>query len=221
MRKFMKEYSVFGKSGKENRRDLRKTAACAGLCLALCASLAACGTRAAQNEPAVKETQAKDETETTAPREEQLQTEAKDLSSDTSAESQNLIGMPNPFVDCADMDTAAALSGFSFTVPESIAGYERTLIQSIDGDLFQIFYENADGKELLLRKGTGSDDISGDYNKYETVRTDEIAGKEVTLRGNGETVSGAVWTDGDYSYSVYAEDGIAESAMTEIVSSMK
>ena len=40
----------------------------------------------------------------------------------------------------------------------------------------------------------------------------------LAMSGDGETVSLATWTDGDYSFSVYADNGLAQGDMAQLVS---
>jgi len=87
--------------------------------------------------------------------------------------------------------------------------------------LIEVIY--ADGKEndqICIRKGSGTKDVSGDYNSYPESEKVTIGNAEVTFKGSSGKVSLAVWTSGDNSYSVYAAQsgsGIAKAMMTEIV----
>ena len=73
------------------------------------------------------------------------------------------VGMPNPWIDCKSLQDAEDNTGFSITVPENIDGYTQTMIQTLDKEVIQAFYEKNDNSDetILIRKGIGSDDIIG------------------------------------------------------------
>ena len=55
-------------------------------------------------------------------------------------------------------------------------------------------YTGAD-RQAVYRKAAGNQDISGDYNVYDTVGETQAGGSAVTLKGNGGVYSLAVWSD--------------------------
>ena len=71
--------------------------------------------------------------------------------------------------------------------------------------------------EIRVRKGKGTDDISGDYNVYKNVSEKKIGENTVTLKGSGDGVNSAVWTDGTYSYSIYSENELTYKLVESIV----
>lgn len=127
----------------------------------------------------------------------------------------------NPFVDCQDLAAAAKQAGFSFSVPGSIQGYTKSLIQVVPGDMIQVFYDGKDGNSLLLRKAVGTDDVSGDYNVYAQTRTVTVDGVSVTMKGNDGTVSVATWVRDGHSFAVDADQGISVAQMTGIVTATR
>ena len=126
------------------------------------------------------------------------------------------IGVPNPFDEYASMEEAAAAAGFPMTVPESVQGYSERIIQAIQNDLLEVMYIEGDSR-LSVRKGVDAGDISGDYNKYSDVKQIAVGNRNVLLKGDGKKVFTAIWTDGDYSYAITADDGMTEAAMTELI----
>ena len=106
-------------------------------------------------------------------------------------------------------------------VPETIGEYSKTLIQNMDQEIIQVFYEkNGTDDSILIRKGTGSDDISGDYNKYTEIKETQIGDVQVTEKGNDGTVSLATWTTEDYSYSI-SVPGMSEDEIAVIIEQVK
>lgn len=128
---------------------------------------------------------------------------------------ENAVQIPNPFVDCDTLADAAALAGFDIIVPDSVDGYEERAITAMENDMIQVQYFHGDD-EICIRKATGEEECSGDYNAYSEEKTVTVGDREITLRGNNGKVMVAVWTEGGYSYSigVYAytqhNDGVAD-----------
>ena len=131
--------------------------------------------------------------------------------------------IPNPFVDCETKADAEKLAGFEMTVPEQIEGYEQKLFQAIDGELIQVFYASQEKEEdeILIRKGVGSDDISGNYEEFAEVRTAAAGDLEVTLKGNDGKVTVAVWTTGSYTFSIQVDAGASQDEMLNLVEAVQ
>lgn len=145
---------------------------------------------------------------------------------DTSKSYMDGTQIANPFVGCDDFTAAAEIAGFEISVPEAVDGYPNRTIQAIANDLIQVFYATgdmavSDTEFVLLRKGVGNKDISGDYNEYATVTKQDADGRTVTLKGDGDLIYLATWTDGAYSYSVSVSDGMAANAILALVNGLK
>ena len=110
--------------------------------------------------------------------------------------------IPNPYVDYETLEEACEAAGVSLRLPESIEGYERIDYQAIDGEMVNVIYTAADGSMLLIRKAKGNEDISGDYNEYENNSEQTINDIDVQVRGNGYTLSTAVWYDNGEAYAL-------------------
>lgn len=129
--------------------------------------------------------------------------------------------LPNPFVDCATMEDAAALAGFSMTAPDTVAGYPDKKIQAIQDSLIQVIYASGEDR-VLLRKGAGTDDISGDTNPYKETNTVAVGSRSVTMRGDNGKVSVAVWTEDGHAFAVDVDGaGLASEDITALVEAMK
>ena len=77
--------------------------------------------------------------------------------------------------------------------------------------MLELFYTDGNGGGVSVRQSPGSSDNSGDYNEYSEVETMDAGGVEVTIKGNGDGISLALWADGGYTYAVSA-DGFALTA---------
>ena len=129
-------------------------------------------------------------------------------------------GIPNPFVDYETMAQAADKCGFSLSLPQQLDVYSDRTIQVADNGMLQVIAD-CENDSVLVRKAPGSDDISGDYNEYAEVKTEQINGAEVTLKGSGGLVYTCVWTTGGYSYSISVDGGLPAETMAEIIGGIK
>ena len=88
--------------------------------------------------------------------------------------------------------------------------------------MIQISYQDADGVDsIVIRKGTGSDDISGDYNTYDETSTLDVDGITVTTKGSEGLINVATWTNGDFSFSITATAGLDSDGITELVQAIQ
>ena len=87
---------------------------------------------------------------------------------------------------------------------------ENTAYIAYWNEVAEIIY-TGNGQTAVYRKGIGSSDISGDYNIYDSEIETSVNDYDVTLKGNGNVYSLAIWTDGNYSYSLSLGDGKTES----------
>ena len=71
----------------------------------------------------------------------------------------------------------------------------------------------------MYRMAKGKDDISGDYNVYQDVKTVQAGAYSVTLRKN-EQGTGAIWTDSDYTYALYADKDVSEQDVLSMIASI-
>lgn len=89
---------------------------------------------------------------------------------------------------------------------------------TLDDKMLEVIYQSGEDEAARIRKAPGSEDISGDYNVYQQVSEVSVNGFKVTMSGDGNKVSLAVWTNNGYTYSVSVTNGISSSDMTALVS---
>ena len=129
---------------------------------------------------------------------------------------ENNVQIPNPFIDCASLAKASQVAGFEMRAPEAVGDYDRVSISAIDGELIDVLYESGDDT-VRVRKGAGTEDISGDYNSYAEAAVSKVDGMEVTMKGDSGKVYLAVWTSGEYTYSVSASAGMSHGEMADLI----
>ncbi len=124
-----------------------------------------------------------------------------------------------------EVGSAAELSdmlGFEINVPKYIP-FESDSVTYISlwNEVGEIDFTSGE-KSLVYRKGLAKDgDVSGDYNQYDTEKTVSLDNIDVTIKGNSGEYTLAVWTKGDYAYSVSISYGVSESEIMKVVESIE
>ena len=126
-----------------------------------------------------------------------------------------MVGIANPWSEYKTVAEAAKAAGVKFSAPDKLGEYTLTYIQAMKG-LVDVRYTNGED-QICIRKGVGTDDISGDYNTYDNVREKKIGVYTVTLKGNGKGVNCAAWNDGKNSYSIYSDKELSVKTLKSIV----
>ena len=129
-------------------------------------------------------------------------------------------GIPNPFVSYETLADAARAAGFEMDAPDTVKSYDETSFQVMNNQMVQVIFSNADSR-LIIRKASGDEDISGDYNVYTKTQEVDVNGISVTMKGNDETVQLATWTDKGYTYAVTSGTAMTLETMTDLVSQVK
>ena len=144
-----------------------------------------------------------------------------ETAADTTDEPIVLLSTPFEYYDT--LEEAAKAIGFGMTAPESLGKFTERSVATIDGEILELaYYDKDDNRGHNIRKAKGSGDISGDYSIYDFTGTVDVEGRTVTMSGNGDKVFMAVWTDGDFSYSVTTdENGLSQAEMEEIIKNVK
>ena len=115
----------------------------------------------------------------------------------------------NPWSDWASIEEAEAATGFAFGLPDVIAdSYGAVAYRTLNHELIEVIYKDED-LEVRVRKQKGEgQDISGDYNSYDTFTEEKRNGGMVTTYQNSSThaVKQIISYNG-YSWSLTAENG--------------
>ena len=124
-------------------------------------------------------------------------------------------------VECASADELSQALGFAVKVPQVLPFAPESIVyEAMFGEFSQITC-TAGGAEITARMARGTDDVSGDYNVYAEERTVEAGGCAVLLKGDAGKISLAVWTDGEFAYSVSASPAISQQEMLALIESMQ
>ena len=115
----------------------------------------------------------------------------------------------NPWSDWDSIEEAESVISFSFGLPEVIADrYNAVSIRTLNKELIEVVYLD-EGFEVCVRKQKGEgQDISGDYNKYETCTESNHDGGTIIdyHNSNNDAVKQLISYKG-YSWSLVAPNG--------------
>lgn len=87
------------------------------------------------------------------------------------------------------------------------------------GELAEITYSN-DEEELVYRKAVGNEDISGNYNEYSKEKKCIIDDYEVTIKGDMNGYTLAVWQKDSDSYSLEFSKRVSEMVILDIIKNL-
>jgi hypothetical protein len=132
--------------------------------------------------------------------------------------------IPNPFIDCKTLEEAQDIAGFDIALPGSMPeGYSMSPIRAVKDTMIEIIYQSG-SDEIRIRKGVGSEDISGAYNEFSETGTVTVGGLQVAMKGDGGKVNVASWFDGGHAFSITVNlggEGIGEDVVSGMVSAVK
>lgn len=193
---------------KETRRMIMRRTKMAVLGMMMVLSMTACAgkaeTKSIGAEITVQETT-----------EEEMTTET--VKADRGESEESMIGMPNPYTDHGTLKEAEEDAGFKIQIPDEIRGVKAVAFRNLGTEMLEVIYYDGDAEVARVRKGTGAEDISGDYVIDSEVKTVEVGEKFVTIKKEAEGCYLAVWTDGDYSYSVSVQTPFSQEELTGLV----
>lgn len=126
--------------------------------------------------------------------------------------------MGSPIVSYETIEEAEAALSFSPVIPLSLTEptvLEDSEISVIDGVLLQISWQDEEVR-YTYRAAEGEQDISGDYEAYYLEEIVEISDEAVTLKGDGETFSVALWQENGQSCAILADPGVQQELLTAL-----
>ena len=137
------------------------------------------------------------------------------ISSPAPEESETMIA--NGMVEVASKEELSEAVGFPVKSAQSLPFFPQSIYYtSYWGEMAQIDYANG-GSTACFRQSLGEEDNSGDWNEYPAQQTITAAGCTVTLKGETGSYTLAIWTDGNYSYSLSLSSGQPESVWQTII----
>ncbi len=123
----------------------------------------------------------------------------------------------NGMLELSSRDELSAAVGFPVKAAMSLPFFPQEIhYTSYWGEMAQTDYANGSAG-ACLRQSVGTEDNSGDWNEYPAQQTITAADCTVTLKGEADSYTLAIWTDGDYSYSLSLSSGQPESVWQTII----
>lgn len=117
----------------------------------------------------------------------------------------------NGIIQVASVEELSEIVGFEVAecshLPFQVEGVTYTAYWK---ELAEIVY-SGEGQIAVWRMGIGTEDVSGDYNNYDTETEISVGSTAVTLKGNGGIYTLAIWAENKYAYSISLSDGLTEN----------
>lgn len=137
------------------------------------------------------------------------------ISSPAPEESETTI--VNGMVEVTSKEELSEAVGFPVKSAQSLPFLPQSIYYtSYWGDMAQIDYENG-GSTACFRQSLGEEDNSGDWNEYPAKESFTVNGCAVTLKGERDSYTLGIWSDGTYSYSLSLSAGQPASVWASIV----
>lgn len=137
------------------------------------------------------------------------------ISSPTPEESETTIA--NGMVEVASKEELSEAVGFPVKSAQSLPFFPQSIYYtSYWGEMAQIDYENG-GSMACFRQSLGEEDNSGDWSEYPAQKSLTVNGCAVTLKGEADSYTLAIWRDGTYSYSLSLSAGQPASVWAELI----
>lgn len=137
------------------------------------------------------------------------------ISSPTPEESETTIA--NGMVEVASKEELSEAVGFPVKSAQSLPFFPQSIYYtSYWGEMAQIDYANG-GSMACFRQSLGEEDNSGDWSEYPAQKSLTVNGCVVTLKGEADSYTLAIWSDGTYSYSLSLSAGQPASVWAELI----
>ena len=129
----------------------------------------------------------------------------KFISSPVPEESETMVA--NGMVEVTSKEELSEAVGFPVKSAQSLPFFPQSIYYtSYWGEMAQIDYANG-GSTACFRQSLGEEDNSGDWNEYPAQESLTVNGCAVTLKGERDSYTLGIWSDGTYSYSLSLSAG--------------
>ena len=123
----------------------------------------------------------------------------------------------NGMEELSSRDELSAAVGFPVKAAMSLPFFPQEIhYTSYWGDMAQTDYANGSAG-ACLRQSVGAEDHSGDWNEYPAKESFTVNGCAVTLKGERDSYTLGIWSDGTYSYSLSLSAGQPASVWAELI----
>ena len=123
-------------------------------------------------------------------------------------------------VDCSSADKLSQVVNFTVEDLEGLPfQVEQRDYTAYQAELAEITYSGED-QTAVFRKSPGSGDISGNYEDFETVSEVSVSPYTVTLKGQAGTYRLALWSDGEFAYSLQFSSALPEQDWVDLLTAI-
>lgn len=137
------------------------------------------------------------------------------ISSPVPEESETMLA--NGMVEVTSKEELSEAVGFPVKSAQSLPFFPQSIYYtSYWGEMAQIDYANG-GSTACFRQSLGEEDNSGDWSEYPAQKSLTVNGCAVTLKGEADSYTLAIWQDDIYSYSLSLSAGQPASVWESIV----
>ena len=137
------------------------------------------------------------------------------ISSPVPEESETMLA--NGMVEVTSKEELSEAVGFPVKSAQSLPFFPQSIYYtSYWGEMAQIDYANG-GSMACFRQSLGEEDNSGDWSEYPAQKSLTVNGCAVTLKGEADSYTLAIWQDGTYSYSLSLSAGQPASVWAELI----
>ena len=141
------------------------------------------------------------------------------ISSPTPEESETTIA--NGMVEVASKEELSEAVGFPVKSAQSLPFFPQSIYYtSYWGEMAQIDYAHG-GSTACFRQSLGEEDNSGDWSEYPAKESFTVNGCAVTLKGERDSYTLGIWSDGTYSYSLSLSAGQPASVWAELIEGVR
>jgi hypothetical protein len=124
-------------------------------------------------------------------------------------------------VEYSSLNELSEAIGFSVKEVQNVPfEVEKVLYNAYWKELGEIQYIG-ENNTLTIRVSTFNEDISGDYSVYSDTKNITISGHSVTIKGDDNKYSLAVWESNGISYSMNFDQSVPEQVMVTTINSLQ
>ena len=132
----------------------------------------------------------------------------------------NSIQIANPFSEYATLEEAEEAVEFDFMIPNKIGQAEAKQFRTVNSIMIEVCYLDKETETVRVRKALGSDDVSGDYTEYSTVKEVNAGKRIIAIKGNENVFKSAIWNEDGHTYSI-ACDPMEQEALLSIIEQIR
>lgn len=123
----------------------------------------------------------------------------------------------NGIIEVSSVKALSETVGFDIIEPDVLPFEPNNIVYTAYwAEIAEVVY-TSDEQTAVFRKGPGTDDISGNYDFYELTAEISVNNLNITLKAHGELYTLAIWTDGEFAYSLSLNEGIEEAEWIRIL----